>query len=89
MKINTSKSEIMVPEKGWISRSDALLHGEELLPQVEKVKYLGILFTSEESVEQEIDRRIRAVSAVLLSRTVVVKTELSQGSLFTSPEFSS
>ena len=48
--------------------------------QVEEFKYLGVLFTSEGKVEQEIDRRIRAASAVtqMLRQSVVVKRELSE-----------
>ncbi|TWW67394.1 hypothetical protein D4764_02G0004350 [Takifugu flavidus] len=34
---------------------------EEILPQVEELKYLRVLFTSEGRMEQEIDRRIGAV----------------------------
>ena len=54
--------------------------GNEILPQVEEFKYLGVLFTSEERMEREIDGRIGAASAVLraLHRPVVVKKELSQ-----------
>ncbi|TWW77392.1 hypothetical protein D4764_12G0007820 [Takifugu flavidus] len=53
---------------------------EEILPQVEEFKYLGVLFTSEGRMEQEINRRIGAASAVMrtLHRSVVVKRELSQ-----------
>ncbi|TWW56333.1 hypothetical protein D4764_08G0003200 [Takifugu flavidus] len=53
---------------------------EEILPQVEVFKYLGVLFTSEGRMEQEIDRRIGAASAVMrtLHRSVVVKRELSR-----------
>ncbi|TWW64273.1 hypothetical protein D4764_03G0012810 [Takifugu flavidus] len=53
---------------------------EEILPQVEEFKYLGVLFTSEGRMEQEIDRRIGAASAVMrtLHRSVVVKRELSR-----------
>ncbi|TWW71349.1 hypothetical protein D4764_17G0008320 [Takifugu flavidus] len=48
---------------------------EEILPQVEEFKYLGVLFTSEGRMEREIDRRIGAASAVMrtLHRSVVVK----------------
>ncbi|TWW60956.1 hypothetical protein D4764_05G0010460 [Takifugu flavidus] len=51
---------------------------EEILPQVEEFKYLGVLFTSEGRMEQEIDRRIGAASAVMrtLHRSVVVQREL-------------
>ena len=42
--------------------------------------YPRVLFTSEGKMEQEIDRRIGAASAVMrmLKRSVVVKIELSQ-----------
>ncbi|KAM4551690.1 putative transposon-derived protein F52C9.6 isoform 1-T3 [Odontesthes bonariensis] len=52
--------------------------GNEIL--LEEFKYLGVLFTSEGRMEQEIDRRIGAASAVMraLHRPVVVKKELSQ-----------
>ncbi|KAK0156590.1 Craniofacial development protein 2 [Merluccius polli] len=54
--------------------------GDEILPQVEEFKYLGVLFTSEGRMEREIDRRIGAASAVMrtLHGSVVVKRELSQ-----------
>ena len=54
--------------------------GDEILPQVEAFKYLGVLFTSEGRLEQEIDRRIGAASAVMqtLQGSVVVKRELSR-----------
>ena len=54
--------------------------GNEILPQVEKFKYLGVLFTSEGHMEREVDGRIGAASAVLraLHRPVVVKKVLSQ-----------
>ncbi|TWW67120.1 Adhesion G protein-coupled receptor G3 G-protein coupled receptor 97 [Takifugu flavidus] len=53
---------------------------EEILPQVEEFKYLGVLFTSEGRMEREIDRRIGAASTVMrtLHRSVVVKRELSR-----------
>ncbi|KAK0154091.1 hypothetical protein N1851_003835 [Merluccius polli] len=51
---------------------------DEILPQVEE--YLGVLFTNEGRMEREIDRRIRAASAVMrtLHGSVVVKRELSR-----------
>ncbi|TWW60957.1 hypothetical protein D4764_05G0010470 [Takifugu flavidus] len=49
------------PEKGGC----LLRVKEEILPQVEEFKYLGVLFKSEERMEQEIDRRIGAASAVM------------------------
>lgn len=52
---------------------------EELLPQAEEFKYLGVLFTCEERMEWEIKRQIAAASAVMrtLHRSIVVKRELS------------
>ncbi|TWW62408.1 hypothetical protein D4764_04G0010550 [Takifugu flavidus] len=76
MRISNSKSESMARKK-----VECLLRvGEEVLPQVEELKYLRILFTSEGRMEREIDRRIGAASAVMraLNRSVVVKKELSQ-----------
>ncbi|TWW71222.1 hypothetical protein D4764_17G0007050 [Takifugu flavidus] len=56
MRISTSKSESMVLAR---KKVECLLQvGEEVLPQVEEFKYLGILFTSEGRMEREIDRRI-------------------------------
>ncbi|TWW69209.1 hypothetical protein D4764_18G0000150 [Takifugu flavidus] len=78
MKISTSKSEAMVLNR---KKVECLLRvKEEILPQVEEFKYLGVLFTSEGRMEQEIDRRIGAASAVMrtLHRSVVVKRELSR-----------
>ncbi|TWW78261.1 hypothetical protein D4764_11G0003820 [Takifugu flavidus] len=72
MKISTSKSEAMVLNR---KKVECLLQvKEEILPQVEE--YLGVLFTSEGRMEQEIDRRIGAASAVMrtLHRSVVVKS---------------
>ncbi|TWW64621.1 hypothetical protein D4764_22G0002680 [Takifugu flavidus] len=58
MKISTSKSEAMVLNR---KKVECLLRvKEEILPQVEEFKYLGVLFTSERRVEREIDRRIRS-----------------------------
>ncbi|TWW64140.1 hypothetical protein D4764_03G0011480 [Takifugu flavidus] len=78
MRISTSKSESMV--LAWKKVECLLQVGEEVLPQVEEFKYLGILFTSEGRMEREIDRRIAAASAVMqaLNRSIVVKKELSQ-----------
>nr|XP_061842663.1 cytospin-B-like [Nerophis lumbriciformis] len=52
--------------------------GSEVLPQVEEIKYLGVLFMSERRIDREIDRRAGAASAVmqLLHQSVVVKKEL-------------
>ena len=82
MRISTSKSETMVLSRKRVECS--LRVGNEILPQVEEFKYLGVLFTSEGRMEREIDGRIGAVSAVLpaLRRSVVVKKELSQKAKF-------
>ncbi|TWW56347.1 hypothetical protein D4764_08G0003340 [Takifugu flavidus] len=61
MRISTSKSEAMVLNQKkveWLLRVK-----EGILPQVEEFKYLGV--TSEGRMEQEIDRRIGAASAVM------------------------
>ncbi|TWW80933.1 hypothetical protein D4764_01G0007480 [Takifugu flavidus] len=56
MKISTSKSEAMFLDR---KKVECLLRvKEEILPQVEEFKYLGVLFTSEGRMEREIDRRI-------------------------------
>ncbi|XP_054621698.1 uncharacterized protein vopp1b isoform X1 [Dunckerocampus dactyliophorus] len=78
MRISTSKSKSMV-----LARKRVECHlqvGDEILPQVEEFRYLGVLFTSEGRMEREIDKRIGAASAVMqtLHRSVVVKRELSQ-----------
>ena len=64
MRISTSNSEAMV--LNW--------------KRVEEFNYLGVLFTSEGKMEQEIDKQIGAASAVMrtLRQSVVVKRELSQ-----------
>ncbi|KAK0151875.1 putative uncharacterized transposon-derived protein F52C9.6 [Merluccius polli] len=76
MKISTSKSESMVHNRKRVECT--LRVGDEILPQVEEFKYLGVLFTSEGSME--LDRRIGAASAVMrtLHGSVVVKRELSR-----------
>ena len=52
--------------------------GNEILSRVEEFKYLGVLFTSERQMEQEIDSWIGVASAVMraLHRPIVVKKEL-------------
>ena len=78
MRISTSKSEAMVLSRKRVECT--LRVWNEVLPQVEEFKYLGVLFTSEGRMEREIDRRIAAASAVKRSlyRSVVVKRELSR-----------
>ena len=82
MRISTSKSESMVLR---VKRVECSLQiREDVLPQVEEFKYLGVSFTSEGRREREIDRRIGAASAVMrtLHRSVVVKRELSRKAKF-------
>ncbi|TWW59217.1 General transcription factor II-I repeat domain-containing protein 2 [Takifugu flavidus] len=85
MKISTSKSEAMVLNR---KKVECLLQvKEELVLQVEEFKYLGVLFTSEGRMEQEVDRRIGAASAVMqsLHRSVVVKKFTGRSSFLPSP----
>ncbi|KAK0142406.1 hypothetical protein N1851_019850 [Merluccius polli] len=78
MRISTSKSESMVLNRKRVECT--LRVGDEILPQVEEFKYLGVLFRSEGRLEREIDRRIGAASAVMrtLHGSIVVKRELSR-----------
>ncbi|KAK3567045.1 hypothetical protein QTP86_009013 [Hemibagrus guttatus] len=78
MRVSTSKSETMVLYRKKVACT--LQVGGEVLPQVEELKYLGVLFTSEGRMDREIDRRIGAAAAVMRSmyRSVVVKKELSR-----------
>ena len=63
MRISTSKSESMVLNRKRVECT--LRVGDEILPQVEEFKYLGVLFTSEGRMECEIDTRIGTASAVM------------------------
>ena len=56
MRISASKSVAMVLSRNRVDYPPRV--GGESLPQVEEFKYLGVLFTSEGKIEQEIDRRI-------------------------------
>ncbi|KAK3542555.1 hypothetical protein QTP86_029613, partial [Hemibagrus guttatus] len=78
MRVSTSKSEAMVLDRKKVACTLQVVG--EVLPQVEEFKYLGVLFTSEGSMDREIDRRIGAAAAVMQSmyRSVVVKKELSR-----------
>ncbi|TWW63647.1 hypothetical protein D4764_03G0006550 [Takifugu flavidus] len=77
MRISTSKSESMVLAQ---KKVECLLRvGEEVLPQVEEFKYLGILFTSEGRMEREIDRRIGAAVAGLSLRDRVRSSDIREG----------
>ncbi|TWW59948.1 hypothetical protein D4764_05G0000380 [Takifugu flavidus] len=70
MKISTSKSEAMVPN--WKKVECLLRVKEEILPQVEEFKYLGVLFTSEGRMEREVDRRTRSGEEIY--RSIFVPT---------------
>ncbi|KAK3543058.1 hypothetical protein QTP70_010549 [Hemibagrus guttatus] len=78
VRVSASKSESMVLD--WKKVACTLQVGGEFLPQVEEFEYLWVLFTSEGRMDNEIDRRIGAVAAVMQSMywSVVVKKELSQ-----------
>ncbi|KAK3564035.1 hypothetical protein QTP86_006953 [Hemibagrus guttatus] len=65
MRISTSKSEAMVLDRKKVAC--ILQVGEDFLPQAEEFKYLGVLFTSEERMDFEIDRWIGAAAAVMRS----------------------
>jgi len=73
MRISTSKSETMVLSRKRVEWP--LQVRNEILPQVEEFKYLGVLFMSEGRTEREIDRQTGVVSAVLptLHRPDIVK----------------
>ena len=75
MRISTSKSKSMVLNRKRVKCTRRV--GDEILPQVEEFKYLGVLFTSEGRMEREIVRWIGAASAVMqtLLRSVVVRRE--------------
>lgn len=73
---SSSKSELMVLNQKKVVCPVQV--SEETLPQVEELKYLGVLLTSEVKIERKIDRRISVSSAVMQSmyRSVVLKKDL-------------
>ena len=78
MKIFTAKTEVL-----HFSRNPdqcALQVNGATLKQVEKFKYLGVAFTSDERQDEELDIRISKASAVMraLHYSVVMKQELSK-----------
>ena len=77
MRISTSKSMVLNRKRVECT----LRVGDEILPQVEELKYLGVLFTSEGRMERKIDSWISAASAVMRT-PVVVKRELSRKAKF-------
>lgn len=63
MRISTSKSKAMVL---YCKKVVCTLRvGEEVLPQVKEFKHFGVLFTSDDRMEREMDRRIGAAAAVM------------------------
>ena len=62
MKISTSKNEVLHLSKNPVQCS--LQVGGVLLKQVEKFKYLGVAFTSDERQDEELDVRSSKASAV-------------------------
>ena len=78
MRISTSKCKTVVLSQ---KRVGCFLRvGSEVLSQVEELKCLRVLFSSEQGVEWEIDRQISGASAVVqtLYWAVMAKRELSQ-----------
>ncbi|KAK3530195.1 hypothetical protein QTP86_018065 [Hemibagrus guttatus] len=73
MRVSTSKSKAMVLDRKKVACT--LQVGGEVLPQVEEFKYLRVLFTSEEKMDRENDRRIGAAAAVM--RSMYRKAKLS------------
>ena len=78
MKISTAKTEVL-----HLSRNPgqcSLQVRGTALKQVEKFKYLGVVFTSDGKQNEELDIRIGKASAVMreLQRSVVMKRELSK-----------
>ncbi|VDO96939.1 unnamed protein product [Soboliphyme baturini] len=76
MRVNASKTKSLVLFRSPV-RISLQINGETV-KQVEKLKYLGTIFTSDGQLEEEIDRRIGVASGVLreLARPVVTKGEL-------------
>jgi hypothetical protein len=77
MKVNTAKTETMVISRNH-SQCTATVNGVTLR-QVENFRFLGFTFSSDGTLDAEIDRRIGAASAVMrqLYRGVISKRELS------------
>jgi len=67
MRVSTSKSEATV--LCWKPVDCSLQVGTECLSQAKEFKYLGVLFTSEGKIEEEIDRRIGQEFWVVTERT--------------------
>jgi len=78
MKINTSKTEVLHLSRN-LDQCSLQVSGASL-KQVEKFKYLGIIFTSNGRQDEELDTRIGNASAVMraLQYSVVMKQESSK-----------
>ena len=78
MKISTSKTEILHLSR--MPRKCNVQVAGRTLKQVEKFKYLGIVFTSDGKQDEELDIRTGKASAVMraLQRSIVMKKELSR-----------
>ena len=63
MRINTSKTEVMVLSREPVDCTEHVSGVQ--LRQVEEFKYLGILFSSDGRMERELSRRINQASAVM------------------------
>ena len=77
MKVSTSKTEVMTLSRQPV---DCTLYVKGVqLRQVEKCKYLGIMFANDGRQEREIDRRISLASAISreLGRMVVSNVKLT------------
>ena len=79
MKISTAKSEVLHLSRNPVKCALQLQVNGVKLKQVEKFKYLGVVFSSDGKQEDEIDIRIGKASAVMqvLYHSVVMKRELS------------
>lgn len=64
MKMNVSKTKVMVFEKDEIMTDCEIMIGEERLEQVKEFVYLGTLFTGDGKHEKDIERRVNAGNRV-------------------------
>ena len=76
MKISTSKTEVLHLSRNFVQCS--LQVGGLSLKQVEKFKYLGVVFSSDERRDEELDVRSGQAHAVMraLHHSIVLKREL-------------
>jgi hypothetical protein len=64
MKMNVSKTKVMVFEKDEVTTGCEIMVGVERLEQVEEFVYLGTLFTRDGKNEKDIERRVNAGNRV-------------------------